>query len=87
MGSLIGTVAGDFAPGFPGKLPFGRRSVVTRNSCVMRCAESRISTRWKRIQEGTVIMLMRYGVTANVNHGSRLGVFGLNVTVAIGLNR
>lgn len=31
-------------------------------------------------------MLLRYGVTAKVNHGSTLGVFGLNVTVAIGLN-
>ena len=35
--------------------------------------------RLKRIQEGTVIMLMRYGVTAKVNHGGTLGVFGLNV--------
>ena len=32
-------------------------------------------------------MLMRYGVTAKINHGSTLGVFGSNVTVVIGLNR
>ena len=79
MGALIGTVAGDFAP----DVFLGSFHLVG----VMRCAESRISTRWKRIQGGMVIMLMRYGVTAKVNHGSTLGVFGLNVTVAIGLNR
>ncbi len=53
----------------------------------MKCAEFRIFTHWNRIQDETVIMLTRCGVTARASHGSTFGVIGLNVTVATELNR